>query len=237
MLHHPVTGAKQQSNTGQFAKGILCAKCDNILGRFEDSAFRLIKRLRTAIVGKKVGTNSFINEGTYPFRVAVVDDFVRFACGILWKYASIPKTDSAYIEIGDSYTLFEEICFHDAAVPEKVDVLIERDLFSFAALKDPTEVYYYCTPSTGQQGYRTSHRFAWFSVGGFIVYVKMNEPGISDFAPKKCWMRGSKSCFLNVSMRSLEVNRSIHQSIGATRGDLARLNKKINAKYQILPPS
>lgn len=136
----------------------------------------------------------------------------------------------ARIDIGECRDLFERICFHSAAIPEGVDVFIERDLFSFAAFSDPNEVYYYCTPSVGERGYRTSHGFSWFSVGGFTIYVKLNDPGASDYAPKRCWMRGKKECFFNVSMRSLEVNRGMHDAIDMTRNDLAKLNRRIFSK-------
>jgi hypothetical protein len=231
MIIHPQTGKKYQSNTGRFDKGILCAECDNIVGRFEESAFQLLKRLRRVKVGKKEGSESIINEGAYPFRVVAVDEFVRFACGILWKYASTSPNDPSHIDIGECRALFEDICFRGAPVPESVDVLIERDLFSFAAFTDPHQVYYYCSPSIGQRGHRTSHDFAWFSVGGFTIYVKLNQRGVSDFAPKKCWMRGRKTCFFNVAMRSIHVNSSMHDAIGMTREDLARLNKAVHAKY------
>lgn len=230
MVVHPVTGRKHQSNTGRFDRAILCAKCDNILGRYEDMAFRLIKRLRSVSIGKKIGSQSFISEGKYPFRVPVADDFIRFACGVIWKYASIPVEDDSHINIGDCKALFEAICFQGAQIPSAVDVFVERDLFSFAAFDNPDQVYYYCSPAVGAKGYDTSHTFSWFSAGGFTIYVKMNDPGVSDFAPKRCWMRGRKSCFFNVSMRSVEVNSSIHRSIGMTRDDLARLNKNIQAK-------
>lgn len=232
VIHHPETGQKYRSNTGRFDKSILCSTCDNILGRYEESAFLLIKRLRAMKVGTKQGTDCVVNAGTYPFRVPVVNEFIRFACGVLWKYASIPQDDAAHIDLGDVRTLFEDICFRGADIPEGVDAFIERDLLSFAAFKDPNEVYYYCTPSTGLRGTKTSHRMAWFSVGGFIIFVKLNDRGLSDFAPKKCWMRGRKQCFFVVSIRSMAVNRSIHQTIGLTDGDLGRLNKSIHTKYQ-----
>ncbi len=232
MIFHPETGVKQQSNTGRFERGILCAECDGVLGRYEDSAFRLIKRLRSVSIGRKIGTQSIINEGIYPFRVAVIDEFVRFACGILWKYSSTAASEPFHIEIGECRALFENICWHGASIPEGVDVFIERDLFSFAAFTDPSEVYYYCSPSIGRRGHRTAHNLAWFSVGGFTIYVKLNQPGLSDFAPRRCWMRGRKACYFNVAMRSLAVNRSMHESIGMTRDDLARLNKDIHTKYR-----
>lgn len=233
MIVHPETGYKHQSNTGRFEKGILCSPCDNVLGRYENSSIQLLKRLRSVKVGKKAGTESSINEGTYPFRVSVVDEFIRFACGILWKYASTEPWDAAHIDLGENKALFEQICFHGATIPEAVDVFIERDLLSFAAFEDPSQVYYYCTPSSGRRGNNTSHRLAWFSVGGFTIYVKLNETGLSDYAPKKCWMRGRKACFFNVDLRSIEVNSGIHDSISRTREDLAKLNKTIHAKYQL----
>lgn len=232
VIHHPITGDEYRSNTGRFDKGILCSTCDNILGRYEESAFLLIKRLRAMKVGTKQGTDCVVHEGTYPFRVLVVNEFIRFTCGVLWKYASIPAVDAGHNDIGDSKALFEDIYFRGTDIPEGVDVFIERDLLSFAAFKDPSEVYYYCTPSVGLRGNRTVHRMAWFSVGGFTIYVKLNDRGLSDFAPKKCWMWGRKQCYFNVSVRSLTVNSSIHQSIGLTTDDLARLNKSINTKYQ-----
>lgn len=45
LIYHPDTGKKVQSGTGRFDRNILCGDCDNVLGRYEDSAFTLIKRL------------------------------------------------------------------------------------------------------------------------------------------------------------------------------------------------
>ncbi|HEV7293376.1 MAG TPA: hypothetical protein VGN79_13765 [Devosia sp.] len=230
VIHHPDTGQKVQSGTGRFDRAILCAKCDNVLGRYEDSAFRLINRLRTVPIGTKCGTENLVKTGTYPFRVPVVNEFIRFACGVLWKYASTPLESPGHIDIGNCKALFENICFHGADIPESVDALIERDLFSFAAFKDPSQVYYYCTPSVGRRGERAPKRMAWFSVGGFTIYLKLDEPGLPDYAPKKCWMRGRKQCFFNATMRSLFVNQGIHSSIGLTHDDLARLNRSLKKK-------
>lgn len=232
MIVHPDTGRKFQSNTGRFEKDILCADCDNVLGAYEDFAFRLLKRLRAVEVGTKEGTRSDVAVGTYRFRVDVVDEFIRFACGILWKYASTPPDAPDHIDIGESRAMFEDICWRGAPIPGWVDVFIERDLFAFAAFPDPEQVYYYCSPSLGRRGYRTAHDLAWFSVGGFIIYVKLNQPGISDFALRKCWMRGRTDCHFMVAMRSVEVNNSIHESIEMTREDLARLNRSIQEKYR-----
>jgi hypothetical protein len=231
MIVDPETGRKVPSNTGRFDRNILCADCDNVLGGYEDTGFRLLKRLRAVEIGQKDGTNSYIDEGTYRFSVEVADEIIRFACGILWKYSSIPSGAPGYIDIGECRALFENICWRGVPVPAWVDAFIERDLFTFAAFPDPEQVYYYCSPTVGRRGYRTNHNFAWFSVGGFTIYVKLNQPGSSDFAPKRCWLRGRKHCQFLVDSRSINVNRGIHESIDMTRDDLARLNRSIQAQY------
>ncbi|WP_380784816.1 hypothetical protein [Sphingomonas sp. R86521] len=227
MIVHNEKGVKQASTTGWFEKGILCSDCDGVLGVYEEAALKLLRRLRHDKIGFKVETSSTINAKTYPFRVTVVDEFVRFACGILWKYASMNPTNAAFIVIGPHKQIFEDVCFRGSAIPHNVDVFIERDLFSFAAFDDPNDVYYYRTPSVGLRGTRQRVRMAWFSVSGFTIYVKMDDARSSDFVPNRCWMRGKKQCYFNVNPRSLTVNNDMPRSMNWIRPDLARLNRKL----------
>ncbi len=223
MLIHPDEGYKQPSTTGRYAQDILCAMCDGVLGFYENAALRLFKRLRSTRVGHKTGAVSHINAGIYPFRVADENELIRFACGILWKYASLSSTTLGHIDIGRHKEICAKICFDRAEILNDIDVFIERDLLSFAAFTDPADVYYYSTPSVGV---RAGLPMAWFSVGGFIVWIKLDQH-VSDYAPKRCWLRNRKQCYFFVSPRSLKTNESMHASIGATKGDLARLNRKV----------
>lgn len=233
MIHHVPTGRKNKSNTGKFDKNILCGKCDNVLNHYEDSSYRLLKRLRTIKIGNKNGNDIFIDEGIYPFKVREINNFVRFACGILWKYASISPQDISYIKIGKYKKILEEICFHNKPIPENINVYISRDVLSFAAFNDPNEVYYYCSPSIYVLDSRHHNLMGWFSVSNFTIYIKMGEfVSVAD-VPDKCWMRGKKSCFFNVSMESIQVNMGVLESVSATRDDLARLNKRIHSKSVI----
>ncbi|MBY5826369.1 hypothetical protein [Rhizobium leguminosarum] len=233
MLVHNDKDFKAQSNTGRFERDLLCAECDGVLGTYEGRALSLLKKLRHIAVGTKSGTQSFIKEGAYPFRVEQADDFVRFACGILWKYASTPRDSPSAIDVDRYYDTLQSICFHRGAIPETVDVFLERDLLSVAAFDDPNGVFYYSTPSVDLLA---GQRMAWFSVGGFIVYIKLDDGGISAFAPSKCWMRGRKKCHFNVDVRSLETNMGIFDSIETAREDLARLNKKLGLPSRTRAP-
>lgn len=217
------TRYKSASNTGRYERGILCGQCDGLLGKYEDSALELIKRLRRIKIGRKSGTESMISPGLYPFRVPTPDVILRFACGILWKYASVDPNTPGHLRIGDMKERLEDICFRNGAIPDSIDVFLERDLFSYCAFADPMDVYYYATPSLNIRGGRLT---AWFSLGGFIVYVRLDDRGTSDYAPKRAWLRGRKSCSFVVNMRSIFVNRGIAESIGYTSEDLARLNRR-----------
>jgi hypothetical protein len=224
MLVFNEKGYKAQSTTGRYEPDLLCSKCDGTLGGYEESALLLLKGLRQVAIGTKNGTESVINSGVYPFRVQRVDDFIRFACGILWKYMSVSDENPSKITMDAYRDAFEQVCFHGAPIPTDIDVFLERDVFSATAYDDPHGVFYYTTPSVNVRGGR---RMAWFSVGGFIIYIQVDAGEPSNFAPSKCWMRGRKKCFFNVDMRALRTNIGIIQSMAETKDDLARLNRKI----------
>lgn len=230
MVIHPNLGFRQASKTGRFDRALLCGPCDQKLGRYEEGAFRLLNRLRSRKVGKKNGTESVIREGNYPFRAPSPSDFIRFACGVLWKYGSIPTAAPGYIDVGDFLAVFENICFREADIPKSVDVGIERDMYSFAGFANPNDVYYYRTPSVGPRGNARVAQLAWFSVAGFIVHVRFDEDGPSDHLPARCWIRGKEQLNFHVSMRSIDEVRYLAPSIQTVSRDLNRLNGKILAK-------
>jgi len=180
--------------------------------------------LRQVSIGTKKGTDSFINSGVYPFRVKKIDEFIRFACGILWKYMSVPDESPSKITLDAFRDPFEQVCFYGAPIPTDIDVFLERDVFSATAFDDPHGVFYYSTPSVGKRGGR---KMSWFSVGGFTIYVQLDPGGLSDFAPSKCWMRGRKKSAFNVDMRALRTNMGIIHSMNQARDDLAKLNRKL----------
>lgn len=225
LIHHPDNGIKKPSKTGRFEREILCEPCDGKLGRYEDRALELLRQLRQRKLGRKVGSKWKIPERTLRFRVPEDDAFVRFACGILWKYASTACTDPAYLDLGHYLPVLEDICFYDASIPAEVDVFLERDLFQVVAFNDPRDVFYYQTPSMGPRGKALVTQMAWFNVGGFMIYVRMDRSP-SDFTPQRCWIAGKQQAYFLVSPRSIEQNVGVVASMQEVRGDLTRLNPK-----------
>jgi hypothetical protein len=224
MLVSNEKGSKSSSTTGRYEPDLLCGKCDGKLGSYEEQALVLLRDLRQVSIGAKIGTTSYIIDRVYPFRVKKIDEFIRFACGILWKYMSVPDDNPAKIDLETLRVPFEQVCFHGAPIPTDIDVFLERDLLSATAFDDPHGVFYYTTPVVNEFDGRW---MAWFSVGGFIIYVQLESGGLSDYAPSKCWMKGRKKCAFNVDRRALHTNRGIMKSMEHARDDLAKLNRKL----------
>lgn len=226
MLHHAEKAFKQASKTGRFERGILCGPCDGILGRHEEIAFKLLRQLRQRRVGDKTAGRWKIRDRTVPFNVPEDDAFVRFACGILWKFSSIERGYPAYLELGRFRPILEAICFGRSTIPISVDVFLERDLFQVVSFDNPVDVFYYRTPSMGPRGTLQVAQMAWFNVGGFTTYVRLDRRP-SDLAPRRCWMAGRKQAHFVVSGRSFEANIDVVASMQEVKGDLERLNPKL----------
>lgn len=121
----------------------------------------------------------------------------------------------------------EAVCFHDAPVPLHIDVFLERDLFQIVAFDDPTDVYYYRTPSGGTRGDLKQAQMFWFSVGGFIVHVRI-DIAETDIAPRRCWVAGKSQAHFIASPRSVEEGFEMVASMRSVDNDLARLNRKLD---------
>ncbi|MHB8283299.1 MAG: hypothetical protein ACYDD1_01340, partial [Caulobacteraceae bacterium] len=141
---------------------------------------------------------------------------------ILWKYAATAPCRES-VDLRRYFEVFSEMCFRGGAVPADVDVALERDMGSYAAFPKGSDVYYYQTPSKGARGGR---QLAWFSFGGFILYVRFDEAGPSDYLPRRCWMRGKDQHHFHVSMRTVGGASDLMPSVKRVEGDLAKLNAK-----------
>lgn len=231
MIHHPVEAQKTPSKTGRYERYLLCSTCDGKLGRYEQSAHKLLRQLRQRRLGKKSGSTWKLRNRTMPFKVPPNDNLVRFACGILWKYASTEIGGLAQISLGDHLRDVEDLCFHGAPVPPHIDVFLERDLFQIVAFDDPTDVYYYQTPSSGMRGNSRQARMVWFNVGGFIVNVRL-DVAETDIAPRRCWVAGRSTAYFLASPRSVQEGYNMVGSMQAVQDDLARLNRRIDVSQR-----
>lgn len=163
-----------RTNTGQYDRELLCAPCDGILGSHEGYAHGLMQRLRR--MDTPVDTFASISD-------IDGDRMVRFAAGIAWKF-SATRPNFGRIEVGPYANLLKDVSINNHAVPASLDValirLMERD----------GDVYFYRMPKLDRQEERNIVRF---SLGGFVVLLKIDKRPNGKVLPAGCWLRGRAS--------------------------------------------
>ena len=215
---------KKVSRTGEQSRSLLCDVCDGVLEKYEHDAYHLLRELRAINLNVSNKSSFDLLEGVYKSDTPFNTDIIRFACGIIWKYASLPATDLLRIDIGVSREFCKQAAFDKGIISEQIGVCIIRDLFS-AFVGRPQEVFYVATPALGHIGYSSLVPAAWFVVGGFTIYVKLGKNS-TDFVPGDLWLEPSKNtCFL-VDKRFLRRNLEVIGETFKVRDELYFLNRK-----------
>jgi hypothetical protein len=159
------------TDTGRFDDGILCGRCDGIIGQYEGTVFNILCKARDS----KPRVNSILECDPLDG-----DIFVRFAAGVAWKYC-VTKPSFGRIEIGPYSNVLREIAFKTLPIPPSIDV-------SAIYLQDgSSDVFFYRTPMPDRKFQVNVVRF---SVGGFVFFLKTDKRPNPSFPPQECWLRG-----------------------------------------------
>jgi hypothetical protein len=169
------SGNFRPAKNGFFDTRLLCKACDGQLGGNEKFAVESLQRLREL-------TPSIVNAN---FDVVDFDTerFLRFCAGIIWKYASTRK-HLGRLEIGPYLDTLKAIAFYGYAIPPEVDAFIVR-LHS-----GDNESYFYGAPLSSRHG---GVNFVRFSVGGVIIFLKLDKRPSPSPPPAEFWLRGRRS--------------------------------------------
>jgi hypothetical protein len=167
----------QPSQNGRYDDAILCSACDNALGKHEKYAFETLAAIRTA--APDIVDRAFMVDGVDG------DRLLRFAAGIVWKYA-LTKRDYGRIEIGPYTRRLQQMLFEDS--PPQLEI----DAFLMKLHSGDDMAYFYRAPSPERY---EGLNFIRFSVGGFIFLVKLDQRKVSSL-PKAAWLRGSSSLLI-----------------------------------------
>jgi hypothetical protein len=179
LILHKGKERPQMSHTGIYDRSILCADCDNILGRYEDYAHRLLKNCRDfRLEAGKVATIKDLDG----------DTMVRFASGLAWKYAVTDKSHGR-INIGSYPAILREVALAGAPIPDSVDVLMAR------IVELDGDVYYYRTPMPDRKAGVNVVRFC---VGGFLFFLKIDKRRPDSSLPDQCLRGRSAGDFLAI---------------------------------------
>lgn len=147
------------TQSGLYETSILCADCDNALGRIENIAAKAFRRIRQE--AKKLG------EGKYWIAGVSGDDILRFLAGVMWKF-SVASTRHEKIQLGPYQQIAQELAFSDGLLPDSCDAWLVR----LKIKEDDDSVFAYRAPKPdrihGVNGYR-------LILGGVFAFVKTDQ--------------------------------------------------------------
>lgn len=181
----------QPSQNGRYDDSILCANCDNRLGKDEKYAFETLAAIRAESVD--LVNRAFMADGVDG------DRLLRFAAGIIWKYA-LTKPHYGRIEIGPFRQMLREVLFEDGPGSPAIDA------FLLKLHSGDDSVYFYRAPSLERY---EGLNFSRFAVGGFIFLVKLDQRRPSS-PPKAAWLRGNCSLLIPaIAFSGIEEGRKV----------------------------
>lgn len=188
----------QPSQNGRYDDAILCAICDNRLGLNEKYAFETLAAIRKA--APHIVNRGFAVEGISG------DRLLRFAAGIVWKYA-LTKSHYGRIDIGPYAEKLREMLFGNGPGSPAIDAFLMK------LHTGDGEPYFYRAPS--RERYEGLN-FARFSVGGFIFLLKLDQRSTPSL-PHSTWLRGNS----NISMPAMPLDKieEGRRVLGARRGN------------------
>lgn len=188
---------------------ILCAECDNRLGKNERYAFEAFCRLRTE-------TNSKLN--THERSPASGDTLIRFAAGISWKYC-VTKPEYGCIDgVGPYADLLKRAALGEGAIPPSIDMFLIR----LKALQ--LEERFFRAPMPDRQFGVNLIRL---TLGAFLMFLKIDKRPPPRIGMPEIWMRGrSEVVFPVCPMNMFEEGRAVTEGW--------KLNKKL-AKWIFEP--
>ncbi|MEP3420104.1 MAG: hypothetical protein ABJN35_00055 [Erythrobacter sp.] len=196
MLVHEKTKA-EVSNTGRYDPHLLCGGCDSHLGSHEGYVLELIRKLRKI----PVQLNSFM-----PIDQVKGDLVVRFAAGIVWKFANT-REEWGRIDIGPYVNILRDAALRNRPLPQSLDVVMIR-LFEPGA-----GAYFYRNPLPDRLDQMNAVRF---SVGGFLFFLKIDRRLNQSALPAECWLKGRSSGKLMVApLRRFEEGKLYLQLRGS----------------------
>lgn len=184
------------SNTGVYDRGILCGPCDSILGGHEDYALELLRDMRKAKAppGGIIGVSPIDGER-----------MVRFAAGIAWKYAV--TTQPGRIDIGPYVDVLADVAFRAVSIPASIDVALLR------IVELDGDVYFYRTPMPDRQDGVNVVRF---TVGSFIIFLKIDRRPNGSTLPAECWLRGRTEGAFIIGPAELTEEGRMHRQLSSS---------------------
>ncbi|GAB5349044.1 hypothetical protein TMRO357_02717 [Alteriqipengyuania sp. 357] len=166
------------------------------MGAYEGYAFELLRKLRAT----KSPLGGIINVDPIDG-----DRMVRFAAGIVWKYAV--TTQPGRIRVGPYVDVLADVALRGMSIPASVDVAMLR------VVELDGDVYFYRTPMPDRKDGVNVVRF---TVGSFLFFLKIDRRRNGPTLPRECWLRGrAKGAFL-VGPAELTEEGRLHRQLATS---------------------
>jgi hypothetical protein len=160
------------TQNGIFDPGILCQQCDNALGKNEKYTFEVLAGARR-LTKARVGTHVVMEPVSG-------DRLIRFAAGLCWKYC-VTQRPYGRIDAGPFADRLRDVAFVLSLIPPDID------LFMVHLSGGGYEKHFYRAPLPDR--YKSTN-FIRFSVGGFVMFLKIDKRPNPNFSSSDIWMRG-----------------------------------------------
>lgn len=163
------SGTYRSTQSGIWDDTILCAKCDGVLGNYENYAHGVTKRIRAA-------------EDAKPLQQRTLSDvditmILKCCAGILYKF-SLTSRQNGRVELGRYQESLRHFLFHAGApCPAELDVLVLRPL----RFGDDDGVFAYRAPRDDRAHGLNFYRMM---LGGVIFFVNLDARGTELHAAK-----------------------------------------------------
>jgi len=204
-------GKIRPTKNGLFDDHLLCSKCDGHLGKYEQFAFDALKFLRASTVNSLGSAIEVDGLDT--------DKMLRFACGLVWKYAST-RTDLGRINIGPyQKKVTGDIAFANAPIPPSVDAHFVRPHTGDA------EAYSYRAPMPEQ---KWGVNFVRFWLGGCLFRLKLDKKPNPKEWPESHWLRNRTSFLVETLPLDLIEEGRMTISMRHENAKLARFLKRVS---------
>lgn len=194
LIVHPKQNTPSVSNTGAYDTDLLCALCDGILGRHEGYAYSVLQRLRSI----QAAPDSIADIGDVNG-----DLLLRFAAGVAWKYTAT-QDRFGRIDIGPYSSVLEDVAFSNGPIPSTLDIALIR------LVELDGDVYFYRAPVPARQG---NINFVRFSVGSFVVFLKIDKRPHDQALPFECWLKGRTNGKFLIADASLFEEGKLHREL------------------------
>lgn len=191
-----------QTQSGVWDNKILCGPCDGMLGRYENYAHGVTKRIRAC-------------RGTHHWQQRTLDrvdteELLRFCAGILYKF-SLTTPRNGRINLGRYQEILRLFLYEPGApCPPELDALIVRPL----RFPNDNGVFAYRTPHNDRQHGLNCYRMM---LGGVIFFVFLDARGSSPHRAHGSFLKRTPGAaiFTTVDARIYEEftipSRMVHQ--------------------------